>query len=86
MMAECRTVILMLEIFAGGLVAGATLLQVVMALKVRAYSCMLQQRQDIEECSYNKSIRNTSEKRSSFSGLPIPWDEKRRDEKIDLDA
>ena len=82
MMAECRIVILLLEVLAGCLVTGATLMQVVMALKVRAYSCVLQNRQDIEESALVINYTDAPEKRRSISGPTVPWDEKRSDEKI----
>lgn len=86
MMEECMTVILVLQVLAGLLVAGATLMQVVLALKVRTYSCMLQERQDMEEADARTSLEQSPEKLQRYRDVPGTTTIVYRDEKKILDV
>ena len=86
MMAECVAVVSVLQMLAGVVVALFTFMQVLLAIQVRKYSSMLQNRQDIEETIGTISQPDLDGKKTDDACLPPYKDEIPTDEKKLVDA
>ncbi|KAL9061498.1 MAG: hypothetical protein Q9162_000029 [Coniocarpon cinnabarinum] len=75
---QCMSVILVLQVFAALVAVGLTFVQVLLAMKVRTYSRILQERQDVEEAGASP-LKEHYEDSPTFSA-PLFTDEKQTQE------